>query len=84
MLTRCDAAGTLSELQCVTLRYNQISICPTNAGLYKSAVAWLEQKYEIKGIKISLYNSKANERIERPHWDLCQMLYKATGKNSSK
>ena len=40
---------------------------------------WLEEKYGIKGIKISPYNSKANGRIERPHWDVTQMLSKCCG-----
>ena len=44
-------------------------IVTDNGGPYRSAVAWLEQKYGIKGIKISSYNSKANGKIERPHWD---------------
>src|SRR5271169_1013421 len=55
-----------------------------NGGPYRSAVSWLEQKYGIKGIKISSYNSKANGKIERPHWDVRQMLYKATDGNTSK
>ena len=59
-------------------------IVTDNGGPYRSAVAWLEQKYGIKGIRISSYNSKANGRIERPHWDVRQMLYKATGGNPSK
>jgi transposase InsO family protein len=59
-------------------------IVTDNGGPYRSAVGWLEQKYGIKGIKISSYNSKANGKIERPHWDVRQMLYKATGGNPSK
>ena len=59
-------------------------IVTDNGGPYRSAVAWLEQKYGIKGIRISSYNSKANGKIERPHWDVRQMLYKATGGNPSK
>ncbi|KNZ72094.1 hypothetical protein J132_04375 [Termitomyces sp. J132] len=31
----------------------------------------------VKGITISPYNSPANERIERPHWDVQQALFKA-------
>ena len=61
-----------------------IEIVTDNGGPYKSAVSWLEQKYGIKGIRISTYNSKANGKIERPHWDVRQMLYKATGGNPSK
>jgi len=41
-------------------------------------VKWLEEKYRIKGVAISPYNSQANGIVERPHWDLRQMLYKAT------
>jgi hypothetical protein len=59
-------------------------IVTDNGGPYTAAVGWLEQKYGIKGIKISPYNSKANGKIERPHWDIRQMLYKATGGNPSK
>jgi len=61
-----------------------VEIVTDNGGPYKAAIAWLEQKYGIKGIRISPYNSKANGRIERPHWDVRQMLYKATGGNPSK
>ena len=35
-------------------------------------------------IKVSLYNSQANGAVERPHWDVCQILYKATDGNPSK
>jgi len=41
-------------------------------------VKWLEEKYRIKGVAISPYNSQANGIVERLHWDLRQMLYKAT------
>jgi Integrase zinc binding domain/RNase H-like domain found in reverse transcriptase len=61
-----------------------VEIVTDNGSAYRAAVAWLELKYGIKGIKISSYNSRANGRIERPHWDLRQMLYKATGGNPSK
>ncbi|KJA14595.1 hypothetical protein HYPSUDRAFT_113141, partial [Hypholoma sublateritium FD-334 SS-4] len=46
---------------------------------FVKAVKWLAEKYGIRGIRISPYNSRANGSIERPHWDLRQMLYKATG-----
>ena len=59
-------------------------IITDNASIYRVAVAWLENKYGIKGIRISSYNSKANGRIERPHWDVRQMIWKATGGNPTK
>ena len=61
-----------------------LEIITDNGSMYRSAVAWLEQKYGIRGIRISAYNSKANGRIERPHWDLRQMLFKATDGNPVK
>ena len=61
-----------------------MEIITDNASVYRAAVAWLENKCGIKGIRISSYNSKANGRIERPHWDVRQMLWKATGGNPHK
>ena len=59
-------------------------IITDNVSLYRAVVLWLEKKYGIKGIRISSYNSKANGRIERPHWDVWQMIWKATGSNPTK
>jgi Integrase zinc binding domain/RNase H-like domain found in reverse transcriptase len=61
-----------------------VEIITDNGSAYRAAAAWLEQKYGIKGIRISAYNSKANGKIERPHWDVRQMLYKATGGSTAK
>ena len=54
-------------------------IITDNGGPFVAAVKYLEKKYGIKGITISAYNSKANGKIERPHWDIRQMLWKACG-----
>ena len=51
-----------------------------NGGPFVKAIRILGSKYNIKGIRISPYNSQANGKIERPHWDVRQMLYKAVGK----
>ena len=56
-----------------------VKIVTDNGAPFKKAVKWLEEKYGIQGVTISPYNSQANGVIERPHWDLRQMLYKATG-----
>lgn len=61
-----------------------VEIVTDNAGVFKAAVKWLEDKYGIKGIAISAYNSRANGSIERPHWDVKQSLYKACGGDVSK
>jgi Integrase zinc binding domain/RNase H-like domain found in reverse transcriptase len=54
-------------------------IVTDNGSSFKAASRWIEEKWGIKHITISPYNSKANGVIERPHWDIRQMLYKATG-----
>lgn len=56
-----------------------VEIVTDNGGPFLAAIRWLEEKYGIKGIAISAYNSKANGIIERPHWDVRQMLYKTLG-----
>jgi len=61
-----------------------VEIVTDNGGPFKKAVKWLEQKYGITGITISSYNSRANGSVERPHWDIRQMLYKACGGDISK
>jgi len=61
-----------------------IEIVTDNGGPFRKAVKWLEQKYGITGITISSYNSRANGSVERPHWDIRQMLYKACGGDISK
>ncbi|EKM73212.1 hypothetical protein AGABI1DRAFT_18416, partial [Agaricus bisporus var. burnettii JB137-S8] len=55
-----------------------VKIVTDNGSPFRKAVKWLEEKYNIKGVAISPYNSQANGTVERPHWDLRQMLYKAT------
>jgi hypothetical protein len=60
------------------------TIVTDNGAPMKAAVQWIEQKWGIKHITISPYNSQANGRIERPHWDIRQMLYKATGEQNTR
>ena len=55
-----------------------VKIVTDNGAPFKKVVWWLEEKYGIKGVTISPYNLKVNGAIKRPHWDLRQMLYKAT------
>ena len=49
-----------------------------NRAPFKKAITWIEDKYGIKRVTISPYNSQVNGAVERPYWDLRQMLYKAT------
>jgi len=55
-----------------------VKIVTDNRAPFKKAVKWLEEKYGIKGVTISSYNSQANGIVERLHWDFRQMLYKVT------
>lgn len=61
------------------------TIVTDNGPSFKAAAQWIEKKWGIKSVTISPYNSRANGKVEKPHWDIRQMLYKATGaENTSK
>jgi len=61
------------------------TIVSDNGESFNAAVKWAKAKWGIAHITISPYNSRANSKIEKPHWDIRQMLYKATGwSNTSK
>lgn len=59
------------------------TIVTDNGGPFRAALHWIAEKWGIKHITISPYNSQANGAIERPHWDIRQMLYKATGSENT-
>ena len=62
------------------------SICvivSDNGESFKAAIKWAKVKWEIAHITISPYNSRANGKIEKPHWDIRQILYKATEWNNT-
>ena len=54
-------------------------ILTDNGSSFIAAAKWIKEKWGIKHVTISPYNSKANGAVERPHWDIRQMLFKATG-----
>ena len=79
------AAIGLFLLECVICRWGcPMEIVTDNAKQMKAALNWLEDKYGIKGITISSYNSQANGPVERSHWDVRQSMVKATGGNMRK
>ncbi|KXN92179.1 hypothetical protein AN958_08894 [Leucoagaricus sp. SymC.cos] len=61
-----------------------VKIVTDNGAPFKKAIMWLEEKYGIKEMTISPYNSKANGVIEQPYWDIYQILYKTTNDNVRK
>ena len=74
---RSIAMWLYEEILC---RWGSLRVIVTDNGeSFKAAVQWIAQKWGIKHITISPYNSRANGTVERPHWDIRQMLYKATG-----
>ncbi len=67
-LAQAIAEWLLKDIIC---HWGCISLIITDNGKpFKAAVDYLEHKHGIKGIRISPYNSQANGRIERPHWDV--------------
>ena len=44
-----------------------VKIIIDNGSPFKKAIKWIEEKYGIKGVTISPYNSQANRAVERPH-----------------
>ena len=61
-----------------------VEIVSNNGKPFVAALAHLEQRYHIKNIRISGYNSKANGIVERSHFDVRQALFKATDGAQSK
>ncbi|SJL15906.1 uncharacterized protein ARMOST_19414 [Armillaria ostoyae] len=59
-------------------------IVTDNGGPWVAVIQWLKNKYSITGIRIMPYNSQANGKIERGHWDLHEVLFKVTSGNSRK
>ena len=64
----------------ILCRWGTLKVIVTdNGSSFIAAAKWIADKWGIKHIHISPYNSQANGSTERPHWDVRQMLYKATG-----
>lgn len=84
---RKETAKTIAQwlFEDIICRWGGLRTIVTDNGKpFTNAINYLEEKYGIKGITISAYNSQANGKIERPHWDIRQMLYKATEGQTSK
>ena len=55
-----------------------------NGAPFVKANAILEEKYHVRHIRISGYNSRANGTVEKPHFDVRQALFKASGGDQTK
>ena len=61
-----------------------VEIVSDNGKPFIAALAHLEQRYHVKNIQISGYNSKANGIVERSHFNVRQALFKAADGAQSK
>jgi hypothetical protein len=61
-----------------------LEIVTDNGGPFVKAMDYLAKKYNIKHIRVSGYNSRANGIVERSHFDVRQALFKACEGDQSK
>ena len=61
-----------------------VEIVTDNGVPFVKVLLYIEQKYHIKHIRISRYNSRANSIVERAHFDIRQALFKAADGEQSK
>jgi hypothetical protein len=62
----------------IICRWGCLAVIYTDNGTpFLKAIKYIEERYGIKGIQIAPYRSQANGKIERPHWDVRQALFKA-------
>uniref|UniRef100_A0A0W0FNN2 Integrase catalytic domain-containing protein n=1 Tax=Moniliophthora roreri TaxID=221103 RepID=A0A0W0FNN2_MONRR len=79
---RDEKAKTIGEwiFEDILCRWGPVEeIVTDNAPQLELVMKWLDGRYGVRHIKISPYNSQANGKIERPHFDIRQALVKATG-----
>jgi hypothetical protein len=61
-----------------------MEIVTDNGKPFVAALGHLEKKYNVKHIRISGYNSRANSIVEHLHFDVRQALFKASDRVESK
>jgi hypothetical protein len=61
-----------------------VEIVSDNGAPFVKALTYLAKRYHICHIQISGYNSQANGIVERAHFDVRQVLYKATSGDAAK
>ena len=87
LAVKSDNAKTIARwiFEDIITRWGCLELIVTdNAGQFKAVADWLEKKYGIKGVRISAYNSRANGKVEKYHFDFRQVLHKATGGDLTK
>jgi hypothetical protein len=86
-MLRKETAKTLANfiLRDIIYRWGTLlEIVTDNGTAFVKAMDYLAKKYNIKHIRISGYNSRANGIVERSHFDVRQALFKACDGDQSK
>ena len=86
-MLRTESAKTLARfiLHNIIYRWGTLlEIVSDNGAPFVKALEYLSQQYNIKHIRISGYNSRANGLVERAHFDVRQALFKACDGDQSK
>ena len=86
-MLRTETAKTLAKFILNNLIYRWgtlLEIVTDNGGPFVKAMDYLAKQYNIKHIRISGYNSKANGLVERSHFDVRQALFKSCEGEQSK
>lgn len=86
-MLRSETAKSIGQfiLNNIIYRWGTIlEIVTDNGGPFVKAMDYLKAKYNIKHVRISGYNSKANGIVERSHFDVRQALFKSCDGDQSK
>ena len=86
-MLRTESAKTLAKfiLHNIIYRWGTLlEIVSDNGAPFVKAMDYLSKQYNIKHIRISGYNSRANGLVERSHFDVRQALFKACDGDQSK
>jgi hypothetical protein len=79
-MLRTESAKTIGDwiFEDIICRWGSLrEIVTDNGGPFLKALDYLAKQYQIKHIRISGYNSRANGIVERSHFDVRQSLFKA-------
>ena len=78
---RTIGAFIFEEILC---RWGAVAELVTDNGTaYVAALDWLQDKYGIRHIRISAYNSQVNGIVKRQHRTICESIFKACNGNDS-
>jgi hypothetical protein len=84
---RSETAATLAKwiFESIICRWGTlVKIVSDNGTPFVAALVPLAEKYNLRHIRISGYNSRANGIVERAHFDIRQALFKAANGDQSK